>query len=219
MSRAVIFDMDGTLFRTDLILGISLEDTFEDLRGRGEWEGETPLALYRSIMGAPLPKVWETLLPQHSAEARARVDAYFLERLVDNIRQGRGALYPHVEEVLRSLVEQQYALYIASNGLVQYLSAIVQYFGLDRWVTETFSIERIESLNESDLVAHIVAKHGITSGAVVGDRLSDIAAAKHNGLVAIGCRFDFAQPEELAQAHVVIDDLLELKTVVPQRVR
>jgi adenosylhomocysteine nucleosidase len=57
-------------------------------------------------------------------------------------------------------------------------------------------------------------RYGITNGAVVGDRLSDIKAAKDNGLVAIGCRFDFAQEDELAQADIVIDDLMELKTIV-----
>ena len=32
MVRAVIFDMDGTLFQTDKILELSLDDTFEHLR-------------------------------------------------------------------------------------------------------------------------------------------------------------------------------------------
>ncbi|MGV2503256.1 nucleosidase, partial [Priestia megaterium] len=57
-------------------------------------------------------------------------------------------------------------------------------------------------------------KYGIKSAAVVGDRLSDINAAKDNNLLAVGCNFDFAQADELAQADVVIDDLIELKTIV-----
>ena len=64
----------------------------------------------------------------------------------------------------------------------------------------------------------IVKKYGITNGAVVGDRLSDINAAKDNGLLAIGCNFDFAREEELAQADVVIDDLMELKRIIGEGV-
>ena len=56
-------------------------------------------------------------------------------------------------------------------------------------------------------------KYDIKEAAVVGDRLSDINAAKDNGLIAIGCNFDFAQEDELAQADIVIDDLLELKDI------
>ncbi|MES9672772.1 nucleosidase, partial [Bacillus pseudomycoides] len=47
-------------------------------------------------------------------------------------------------------------------------------------------------------------------------RLSDINAAKNNGLLAIGCNFDFAQEDELAQADLVINDLMELKTILPE---
>jgi len=58
-------------------------------------------------------------------------------------------------------------------------------------------------------------KYDIKEAAVVGDRLSDINAAKDNSLLAIGCNFDFAREEELAQADIVIDDLIELKRILP----
>lgn len=87
---------------------------------------------------------------------------------------------------------------------------------MDNWVTETCSIQQTESLNKSDLVKTIIDKYGITNGAVVGDRISDINAAKDNGLVAIGCNFDFAQEDELSHADIVIEDLNELKSIVSQ---
>ncbi|GGA45106.1 HAD family hydrolase [Paenibacillus physcomitrellae] len=214
MLQTIIFDMDGTLFQTDKILEASLEETFDWLRSDGRWAGETPLAQYRRIMGVPLPKVWETLLPGQTEELRSRVDVYFLQSLVRSIEAGKGALYPYVEEMLAGLKKAGCSLFIASNGLVPYLQAIVSHYRLDRWITETFSIEQIQSLNKSDLVKEILLKYGVAEGAVVGDRLSDIRAAKENGLTAIGCRFDFAQDEELAQADLVIHDFVELKALV-----
>lgn len=167
-------------------------------------------------LGAPLPKVWETLLPNHSIEVREQTDAYFLERLIANIKSGKGDIYPNVKEVFSFLKENNCSIYIASNGLIAYLDAIVKFYNLDNWVTETCSIQQIESLNKSDLVKMIIDKYGITHGAVVGDRISDINAAKDNGLVAIGCNFDFAQEDELAKADVVIEDLNELKSILFQ---
>ncbi|WP_430109670.1 HAD hydrolase-like protein [Paenibacillus sp. B1-33] len=216
MIQSFIFDMDGTLFQTDKILESSLEDTFNHLKSRNKWDKETPINKYREIMGAPLPKVWETLLPNHSIEVREQTDAYFLERLIENIKSGKGDLYPNVKEVFNFLTENNCSIYIASNGLIAYLDAIVKFYHLDNWVTETCSIQQIESLNKSDLVKTIIDKYGITHGAVVGDRISDINAAKDNGLVAIGCNFDFAQEDELAKADVVIEDLNELKSIVFQ---
>lgn len=215
MTQALIFDMDGTLFQTDKILEASLDDAFERLRSQNQWGAETPIEKYREIMGVPLPKVWETLMPDHSLDERARTDAFFLERLIQNIKNGKGALYPHVQEVFSHLKESGFSIYIASNGLIEYLNAIVDYYDLNQWVTEIFSIQHIESLNKSGLVRHIVNKYQVESGAVVGDRLSDIHAAKDNGLLSVGCRFDFAREEELAQADVIIEDILELYRLFP----
>lgn len=214
MAQSLIFDMDGTLFQTDKILELSLDDAFSRLQSLNKWDKETPIGKYREIMGVPLPKVWETLLPNHSVEEREQTDAYFLERLIENISNGKGALYPNVKEVFSYLKENDCSIYIAINGLTEYLKAIVSYYHLDEWVTGTFSIQQIESLNKSDLVQSIIKKYGITNGAVVGDRLSDINAAKDNGLVSIGCNFDFAREDELSQADMVIDDLTELQTIL-----
>ena len=88
-------------------------------------------------MGVPLPIVWETLLPNHSIEIRDQTDTYFLKRLITNIKNGKGALYPNVKEVFSYLKEYNFSIYIASNGLTEYLQAIVEYYQLDNWLSET----------------------------------------------------------------------------------
>ena len=208
--KSFIFDMDGTLFQTDRILELALGDTFERLRSLKLWDSVTPIDKYREIMGVPLPKVWEELLPSHSSEVRGEANDFFLERLIHNIEKGNGALYPNVEKLFNHLTESGHKIFIASNGLTAYLAAIVEFYGLDRWVTETFSIEQIASLDKGELVGSIIRKYGIKEGAVIGDRLSDINAAKTNNLTAVGCRFDFAQEDELAQADFIVEDLLQV---------
>lgn len=214
--KAIIFDMDGTLFQTDVILESSLEDTFDQLRSIGQWEGELPIRQYRNIMGLPLPKVWEVLLPTHSSETREKANEYFHEKLIHNIETGKGALYPNVENVFTQLKKEGYSIFIASNGLTAYLTAIVAFYRLDRWVTETFSIQQATSLNKGELVETIIKKYEVECGAVVGDRLSDINAAKDNQLVSVGCRFDFSQEDELALADFIIEDLNELINLLPE---
>jgi phosphoglycolate phosphatase-like HAD superfamily hydrolase len=214
MVQSFIFDMDGTLFQTNKILELSLEDTFARLRSLYLWNSSTPIDKYREIMGVPLPKVWETLLPNHSEEIRQTANEFFHEQLIGNIENGKGALYPNVEKLFSNLTSEGHAIYIASNGLTKYLDAIVKHYNLDKWVTETFSIQQISSWDKGDLVGTIVKKYGIKSGVVIGDRLSDINAAKNNNLIAVGCRFDFAQEDELAQAEIVIEDLLELEALL-----
>lgn len=214
MVRSLIFDMDGTLFQTETILELALDDAFTQLGAEDQWDSETPIQMYRDIMGVPLEEVWKTLLPDHSNDVRERINEYFQKKLIDHIYNGKGALYPHVQDVLHNLKKQNYELYIASNGLTDYLNAIVDYYQLDQWITETFSIERIQTLHKSDLVKEIGKKYKLTKTAVIGDRLSDIRAAKDNGFIAIGCNFDFAQENELAEADFVINHFLELQPIL-----
>lgn len=218
MNYSMIFDMDGTLFQTDKILEISLEETFEELRRKGLWEKETPIEKYRQIMGVPLSVVWETLLPIHSPEIRLMANEFFHDQLIQNIQSGSGELYPHVEELFTFLKNRNIPIYIASNGLPNYLEAIVQFYHLDNWVKEVFSIQHIQSKDKADLVRMILDKYKIQRGAIVGDRLSDIKAAKSNRLHAVGCRFDFAQEEELSHADFIIDDLIEIKEILKEEV-
>ncbi|WP_200868273.1 MULTISPECIES: hypothetical protein [Exiguobacterium] len=45
---------------------------------------------------------------------------------------------------------------------------------MDRWITETYSIQQIETLDKGDLVSEIVKKYELPDGFVVGDRLSEV---------------------------------------------
>ncbi|KOY80358.1 HAD hydrolase-like protein [Lysinibacillus macroides] len=209
MVKAFIFDMDGTLFQTNLILEPALAATFDILRVKGLWQGDTPIEKYRKIMGVPLPVVWETLCPMHSLEIREESNMLFHVKLIEQIRNHNGALYPYAEQTLAALV-QDYPLYIASNGQVEYLQAIVETYHLERFIKGVYSIQSIASGHKSDLVKQVIEENNIQYGAVVGDRASDIQAAQDNQLLSIGVRFDFAQDKELEKAEIVIDDLTEL---------
>ncbi len=163
--KSVIFDMDGTLFQTNKILELALEDTFNHLTSLGQWEGAIPLDKFRDIMGVPLPEVWATLLPNHSIEGREQINDYFQKSLVENTNSGKGALYPNVEQIFAHLVNSGFSLFIASNGVPAYLNAIVDYYQLDNWVSETFSIEQIESYIETPTTKVASPKpYGLTGG-------------------------------------------------------
>lgn len=213
MTTSLIFDMDGTLFQTNKILEPALEATFEKLRMKKLWHDKTPIDQYREIMGVPLPVVWETLCPQHTLEVHNNTNQWFLDELIQQITKGNGALYEGVEETLAQL-SKTYPLYIASNGQIPYLQAIVGQFRLNRFIHGFYSIDVIPSGNKSELVHLVKSENGIAEGFVIGDRSSDIKAALDNNLTSIGVRFDFAQETELNKANYVIDNFKEILTIV-----
>lgn len=209
MQTAIIFDMDGTLFQTNLILEPALERTFEYLRQNNLWTGATPIEKYREIMGVPLNVVWNTLCPDHSDIIREKSNHYFQAALIEEIRHGNGALYENVLSTLQSLSES-YPLFIASNGESAYLQAIMSTYNLERWIKVCYSIDLIPSKNKSHLVERILKEQDIVSGFVVGDRASDINAAIDNNLIAIAVNFDFAQLEEIKKAHHIVEQFPQI---------
>ncbi|MCM3388877.1 HAD hydrolase-like protein [Ureibacillus chungkukjangi] len=211
MKQAIIFDMDGTLFQTNIILEPALAATFDVLRENQLWFDETPISKYREIMGVPLPVVWETLCPDHSEEVREKSNELFQKKLIEMICLRKGELYSNVVETLQSL-SNKYPLFVASNGEWEYLQAIIDTYELNQLFRKIYSIQSIASGNKSELVKSVLEENKITNAWVVGDRLSDIMAAKENGLVSIGVNFDFAQLEELNQADIVINEMKELMT-------
>ncbi|MBM7700624.1 HAD hydrolase-like protein [Kurthia huakuii] len=213
MKHAIFFDMDGTLFQTNTILAPALEATFTHLRSEGLWKGDTPLQLYRDIMGVPLPVVWEKLCPMHSLETREASNTFFQQALINEIQRGTGTLYDGVEEAL-VLLSKKWPLYIASNGQTSYLNAIVDHFALDRFIEKVYSIDCVRSGNKSELIAIALKEQRITSGFVVGDRASDINAASDNGLISIGVRFDFAQEHELEKAHYIVSHFDKIMSII-----
>ena len=213
MNSAVIFDMDGTLFQTNLILEPALEATFEQLRKNGRWAGITPIEKYREIMGVPLPVVWETLCPEHTPQMREQSNQLFQLALIEQIKMGNGALYEGVKCTLMKLAKTQ-PLFIASNGQTDYLRAIAETYNLTKWIKGIYSIDVITSGNKSELVATVLKENDIQNGFVVGDRSSDIQAALDNHLISIGVRFDFSQEKELEKADYVVNRFDEISAII-----
>nr|AAF66545.1 unknown [Parageobacillus thermoglucosidasius] len=210
---AIIFDMDGTLFQTETVLVPALHKTFGRLRREGLWQGDTPVEEYLRILGVPIPEVWRQLMPEESEGVRDRAAAWFLDDIIDEIRQGNGRLYPDVHTTLAALADQGIPLFVASNGRQRYLAAIRTAFLLERYFIDFYSLDRFSLMSKSALVKQLLNDYGIEKAVMVGDRRSDIQAAKDNGIWSIGCRFGFANDEELRGADVIIHQFSEIGSV------
>ncbi|NNU94221.1 HAD family hydrolase [Geobacillus sp. NFOSA3] len=210
---AVIFDMDGTLFQTETVLVPALHKTFDRLRREGLWQGDTPVKEYLRILGVPVSEVWRQLIPEASEAVRDRAAAWFLDDIIDEIGQGNGRLYPDVLTTLSALADQGIPLFVASNGRQRYLDAIRTAFLLERYFIDFYSLDRFSLSSKSALVKQLLNDYGIEKAVMVGDRRSDIQAAKDNGIWSIGCRFGFANDEELRGADVIIHQFSEIGSV------
>lgn len=213
--EAMIFDMDGTLFKTETLLIPAYHRTFDQLRNEGLFEGPTPPEeRILSSLGMLLADIWERVMPESSEEARLRADDLLLENELKGLQEGGTELYPQVEETLAKLREAGVKLFVASNGLEEYVQGVSAAHGLTELFTELYSAGGRQTSTKVELVELLLKEHAISSAWMVGDRSSDVEAGKGNGQTVIGCQYaGFGADEELKGSDVLIhnfDELLEL---------
>lgn len=210
MNKAIIFDMDGTIFKTETILEKAILNTIEILEDRKISLVDNPIEKYNEIMGVPLEEVWKNLLLDPTDEKIMISNDSFQMELISLITAGEGELYSYAAELLESIKNLDYSIFIASNGDKEYLNTIVEYYELGHFVDGVYSINDIEEKDKTLLVKYIIQRENVSLEYVVGDRLSDFNAATENGAKSIGCEFYYSKEIELQQADKRVSDLKEI---------
>jgi phosphoglycolate phosphatase len=108
----------------------------------------------------------------------------------------------------RVLIEEAMAadsssLLVATAKPREYAERIVTHFGLDRHFAGVYGAELGGQFDhKADLLAHLLASEGMAVDAVVmvGDRASDVVAARVNGLRSVGVLWGYGSEAELTGA-------------------
>lgn len=212
--RAVIFDMDGTLFETDTLLIPVHQRVFRTLREEGLYVEETPpVERLLGCLGMLLEDIWKNVMPDSSEQARKRADVLLLQYELEGLAAGEGQLYPHVADTLAELKERGAKLFVASNGLEEYVKGVAEHRGIASLFDGIYSAGEYGTVSKVDLVARLLQDHGLSSDGVwmVGDRSSDVEAGRSNGLVTVGCAYaTYGRAAELEGADIRISDFREL---------
>ncbi|CAM4439215.1 HAD hydrolase-like protein [Paenibacillus macerans] len=210
--EAMIFDMDGTLFKTETLLVPVFHQVFDRLREERLYEGETPPEeLILSCLGMLLPEIWKRVLPDQSEEVRRRADELLLELELAGLKELPSELYPQVRETLTRLKERGVRLFVASNGLEHYVKGVADTHGILPLFEGLYSAGEYQTASKVDLVKLLLDNHAIRTAWMVGDRSSDVEAGKKNGQTVIGCAYaGFGNDRELAGADALIGAFKEL---------
>lgn len=216
--EAVIFDLDGTLFQAETLMIPSYYAAFDHMREEGTYQGETP-PVERLIggLGMLLSDIWERVLPGGSKELHHRVNELLLKYQQELLDKGEGVLYPGVPEMLQRLKNEGIRLFIASNGMENYVKSVVKYKGIDSYFEGLYSAGEYNTPSKVELVRLLMETEGVQGGWMVGDRSSDVEAGLKNGLKVVGCRYaEFGKENELEGSDVVITDIRQLPDYLPE---
>src|SRR5262249_61847839 len=110
---------------------------------------------------------------------------------------------PGVAEMVRALADAPCRLYVATSKVEAYAEGILQHFALVGYFVAIHGSEPDGRLDDKALlVGELIDHHGLDrrSTVMVGDRHHDIAAARRNGIGAIGVTYGYGSHAELIGA-------------------
>lgn len=217
--KACIFDLDGTLYQTEIIAVPSFEKAFQSLHKQGMIEESVPSEeKIHSCFGLTSKEFWAKLLPGSDEKIRRKADQLLLKYEKELIHQGKGKFYPGVVEGLKQLNDQGWMLFIVSNGIREYIHTVLDSADIKHLFTEIYALGDQSGMSKKDAVQQLIQKYSIQEGYFVGDRSSDVETGMENGLTVIACRYKgypyFGEENELADADYIIHDFHQLLDII-----
>jgi len=202
----IMFDMDGTLFRTET----SFFPSVREFAGRHAFPVPDEEFL-RSFIGQSGSE-WRAWLEQLQLGKSTQELASEFDLLEQEYVKTQGELYPGTTDVLRALALDGWKLGVCSNAPPWYPETILTRAG----VRDLFMVIRVPSRPDQTkamMLCEVWNELRPERCAMVGDRADDMQAAYAGGYFAIGAVYGWA-PEELELADVRIHDIAEIPTAL-----
>ena len=168
-------------------------------------------------IGPPLLESLSKLLPESPDSDLDRALGYYRERF-SRVGLFENEIYSGITEMLRTLFEEGYNLFVASSKPEVFVRRILDHFELSPFFQNSYgSLLDGTYADKADLIAHVLREEELSANdsLMIGDRMHDVIGARANRVGTVGVFYGFGSEAELRDAgadHLVgsPEDLLSL---------
>ena len=196
MRKAVIFDLDGTLTRSEEGIWNSVKYAAHKL---GFPEPDAPTL--RKFIGPPLGYSFREYMGMDDATADKAVETYRERYNVEGLFENR--VFPGIRRLMRTLKQEGWYIGIATGKPQSTSERIVAYFGLDKYVEKLCGPTWSHHAEKEELIRNALPEGWNGENAdiwMVGDRKFDVEGAIAAGVKSIGVGYGYGSEEELRTA-------------------
>lgn len=196
MRKCVIFDLDGTLTRSEEGIWNCVKYAARKL---GFPEPDAPTL--RKFIGPPLGYSFREYMGLDEAMAERAVETYRERYNVEGLFENR--VYPGIRRLLRMLRQEGWYIGIATGKPQETSERVLAHFGLDRFVEKICGPTGGHAADKTELIRRALPADWDAStdeAWMVGDRKFDVAGAIGAGVKSIGVGYGYGSEAELREA-------------------
>ena len=206
MRKAIIFDLDGTLWDAT---GCSVDIWNKVFDKHEEVSIRMTTEISSSLMGKTMPEIGAVLFPDMTEEARMSIVDDFGDEEVKYLSEHGAVLYDGVEETLSSL-ERDYDLYIVSDCQDGYVPAFLNAHKMEHHFKDIEMSGRT-GMDKGENIKLLMERNDIKKAVYVGDTEGDENAARYAGIPFIWASYGFGKAK---QPDKIIGSIKELKKTI-----
>lgn len=183
MKKAILFDLDGTLWDSSNEVAVSWTMALEP------YGIKISQADVQSVMGKTLDEIAAIVLPDKSDEERRRILAACSACELDYLDRNGAAPFPGLEETLEAL-SRDYALCIVSNCQEGYIETFLKHYGFEKYFVDTENAGRT-GRPKGENIRLVMERNGFDAVLYVGDTQKDCDAAEFAGVPFLHAAYGF----------------------------
>jgi len=200
----VIFDLDGTLYSTHETVLPAFREMCEryGIPLTGESENFLMYTTTQSFLQKNAPDMTMEQCAEFGKELKQREIAAVKER---------GRLFDGVREMLDSLRRDGVEMVICSMGTKDYIKAVLDRCGIAGYFKKVH--HRVEGLIKAQVMKTLLAEVNPNQCVMAGDSITDITAARENGVPFIGVTYGYGA-EDIQDADTLVHDVKSLQAEI-----
>jgi uridine kinase len=206
----LIFDLDGTLHPAMKPETEAIRRAYNKLSIHSDI---TERAIQQYI-GFTSEEFWGKIIPPGTQFSWQEIREAVRHEYAGSMRDF-ATLYPRVKETFETLRKRGYCLSLCSNSSLAWFTSAISSLGIKECFAY-FECHENNDLNKIQMVQKIKGKFGNPGTAVIGDRFSDIKAARENNALSIGVLYGHGG-EEPRQADITIGAFFDLLGIFDRR--
>ncbi len=202
------FDMDGVIYTAEDFIADAYR---EAIKHSGL---KYPLPSTSQIMeqiGKPIWEIFKNLFPRITQPEMLEFRTYTRKYVVQMVSEKKGRIYEGIPELIESL-SKNYTLAACSNGGGRYIEAILDTYSLGKYFIPILTLDSENINNKGELLKAYISKNGndAKSWVMIGDRKTDMEAARYNNCKFIGCNWGHSDIGELEGSDAIINEPMKI---------